>query len=65
MRSYNKYMSIELPQSPEPVAMLAERCYSHVKHRLGFELDYENETLSVLDHFVNDVLIFMLSLVEV
>jgi hypothetical protein len=26
-----------------------------VKYRLGFELDYENETLSVLDHFVRDV----------
>jgi hypothetical protein len=48
-------MSNDLGESPEPVAMLAERCYTHVKHRLGFELDYENETLGVLDYFIRDV----------
>lgn len=48
-------MAKDLAESPEPVAILAERCYAHVKHRLGFELDYESETLSVVDFFIKDI----------
>ncbi|MCP4605940.1 MAG: hypothetical protein GY847_36410 [Proteobacteria bacterium] len=43
-------------KAPEQVMALAERCTTHVKNRFGFELDFANETLSVLDHFVRDVL---------
>lgn len=36
---------------------LAMRCVTHVKSRLGIELDFQNETLSLLDHFISDVLL--------
>jgi hypothetical protein len=37
---------------PEEIRELAERCVLHVRNRLGFDLDYSVDTLSVLDHFV-------------
>jgi len=48
--------SRRLEEAPEEIRELAERCVVHVRHRLGFELDYSVETLSVLDHFVVAVL---------
>ncbi len=48
-------MSEENKESPDEVSKLAERCLAHVKHRLDVNLDYQNETLSVLDYFVQDV----------
>lgn len=42
--------------APEEIRELAGRCVAHVRHRLGFELDYSVDTLSVLDHFVAAVL---------
>ncbi|MCP4677098.1 MAG: hypothetical protein GY854_16600 [Deltaproteobacteria bacterium] len=49
-------MNEEHKESPEEVSVLAQRCLAHVKHRLDVELDYQNETLSVLDYFVQDVI---------
>jgi hypothetical protein len=37
---------------PEAVLELAEACRRFVKSALGVELDYEPETLSLLDHYV-------------
>jgi len=43
-------------EAPETIRELADRCVAHVRHRLGFALDYTAQTLSVLDHFVAAVL---------
>jgi len=43
-------------EAPETIRELADRCVAHVRHRLGFELDYTVDTVSVLDHFVASVL---------
>jgi hypothetical protein len=43
-------------EAPDEIRELAERCVAHVRYRLGFELDYTVDTLSVLDHFVSAVL---------
>jgi len=41
---------------PSPqIEALALRCQAHVKNRLGLELDFQNETLSLLDHFIVDL----------
>ena len=45
-----------IEDAPEEIRGLAERCVLHVRHRLGFELDYSVDTISVLDHFVSSVL---------
>jgi hypothetical protein len=45
-----------LEEAPEEILELSERCVAHVRYRLGFELDYSVDTLSVLDHFVVAVL---------
>lgn len=37
---------------PTAIADLAASCVSYVKHGVGFTLDYEPETLPVLDHYV-------------
>jgi hypothetical protein len=37
---------------PERVRDLAEACVRFVKQKLGVELDYEPETLSILDHYL-------------
>ncbi len=49
-------MSGETKSTPEEINALAMRCHTHVKNRLGVELDFANETLSVVDYFVRDVL---------
>ncbi len=49
-------MNEELKDTPEPVAILAERCFHHVKSRFELELDFKSETLSVLDYFIQDLL---------
>ena len=49
-------MKAELSSTPNDVAILAERCLVHVKNRIGLELDYQSETLSVIDFFVQDVM---------
>jgi hypothetical protein len=47
---------VRFEEAPEQIRELAERCVVHVRHRLGFELDYSVDTLSVLDYFVVAVL---------
>ncbi len=42
--------------APEQIIVLAKRCHAHVKNRIGVELDFENETLSVVDYFMQDVI---------
>ena len=42
--------------APEEVAALAMRCVTHVQNRTGVSLDFQSETLSVLDYFIQDVL---------
>jgi hypothetical protein len=41
---------------PEEIAALAGRCLTHVRNRTGVELDFQSETLSVLDFFIQDLL---------
>lgn len=41
-----------LAEAPAEVAELAEACRRFVKSAVGVELDFEPETLSVLDHYV-------------
>ena len=45
-----------LQKAPGEIRALAERCVAHVRQRLGFELDYSVDTISVLDHFIGAVL---------
>ncbi len=49
-------MNGEFEDAPESVAILANRFLTHVKHRLGMDLDYQQETLSVVDCFIDDVI---------
>jgi hypothetical protein len=44
--------TVALAPPPPAVHELAEGCRAFVKAALGVELDYEPETLSVLDHYV-------------
>jgi len=46
----------KIEEAPDEILELSERCVAHVRYRLGFELDYSVDTLSVLDHFVVSVL---------
>ncbi len=48
-------MKRALTTAPDAVRSLADRCVVHVKKRLKFELDYQYETLGVLDHFITAV----------
>jgi hypothetical protein len=48
-------MKIKFQKPPEPVETLANRCVAHVKNRLGFNLDFQYETLGVVDHFIKVV----------
>ncbi len=43
--------------TPDTIASLAERCKAHVQHRFGIDLDYTDSTLSLLDHFVREVVL--------
>ena len=43
-------------KTPDAIVELAERCVAHIKNRINFDLDYQNETLSVVDFFVREVL---------
>ena len=40
---------------PEEIQQLSQRCCTHVQNRLDFKLDYTIETLSVLDHHLEQV----------
>jgi hypothetical protein len=51
-----KVMNAELQHAPESVMVLAERCLTHIKNRLGMDIDFQQETLSVVDCFIDDVL---------
>ena len=42
--------------APESIMNLSGRCITHVKNRTGITLDYQSETLSVLDFFIREVL---------
>jgi hypothetical protein len=41
--------------TPEAVTLLAERCLTHVQNRLGMTLDYQVETLGVVDSFIDHI----------
>lgn len=49
-------MSNETKDTPQLVASLVTRCVVHVQNKLGIELDFKSETLSLLDYFIRDVL---------
>ena len=49
-------MNRMIPGSPERISHLAGRCITHVKNRTGITLDYQSETLSVVDFFIQQVL---------
>ncbi len=49
-------MSEKITDAPEEIAFLAGRCITHVKNRTGIELDFQSETLSVLDFFIKEIL---------
>jgi len=42
----------EVEAAPEPVRDLAEACVRFVEKALGLRLDYQAETLSLLDHYI-------------
>lgn len=42
--------------APDEIAALALRCVTHVQNRTGVVLDFQSETLSVLDYFIQDML---------
>lgn len=44
----------ELPPPPEQVAELAQACIGYVERATGMKLDYEPETLPILDHYVRE-----------
>ena len=46
---------VETP-APDEITALASRCVTHVFNRTGVSLDFQSETLSVLDFFIQDVL---------
>ena len=48
-------MQTDRQEAPHLISSYAERCVVHVKNRFGLELDYSSETMSVLDHFVAQV----------
>jgi hypothetical protein len=44
----------ELEPPPDDIAELAQACMRFVKDALGMELDYEPETLPILDHYLQE-----------
>ena len=50
-------MNADVKDAPQDVMDLAGRCLTHIKERFGIELDFQNETLSLLDYFVRDLLV--------
>jgi hypothetical protein len=48
-------MSAKSDSSLKRINTLSERFVTHVKHRFDLKLDYSENTLSVLDHFVRAV----------
>ena len=49
-------MNGEYEDTPESVSILANRCLAHIKYRLGMDIGYQQETLSVVDCFIDDVI---------
>lgn len=49
-------MSETKTPAPEEIAALAGRCMTHIRNRIGVELDFQSETLSVVDFFIKDML---------
>ena len=49
-------MNQQIKIVPDAVEALANRCVTHIKNRTGIALDYRNETLSLLDFFIQQVL---------
>ncbi len=47
----------ELNDVPEEIERLCERCIAHVKNRFDLELDFTIDTLSVLDHFIEQIIV--------
>jgi hypothetical protein len=45
-----------IENAPEEIVELSGRCVTHVQHRTGVALDFQSETLSVLDFFVRELL---------
>jgi hypothetical protein len=50
-------MNTDNLSTPEQILSSAERCVLHVKNRLGFELDYTADTITVLDHYAHNLLV--------
>ncbi len=50
-------MTVETEPTLEMVEALAERFITHVRQRFDMEIEYAEETLSVLDHFVRAVVV--------
>jgi hypothetical protein len=48
-------MNGNVKKPPETVDTLANRCVAHIKQRLGFTLDFQYETLGVVDHFIKSL----------
>ncbi len=44
----------ELSPPPDRIAELAEGCIAYLKKKYGVSLDFQSETLSVLDHYVRE-----------
>jgi hypothetical protein len=49
-------MNDNQPAPPESIQNLCGRCIIHVKNRTGITLDYQSETLSLLDFFIQELL---------
>lgn len=53
MVAKKKTPAFEMPTTH--IDALALRCQTHVHNRLGLDLDYQNETLGLLDYFIVEV----------
>lgn len=49
-------MSQHIKPVPKAVEALANRCITHIKNRTQITLDYQSETLSLLDFFIQQML---------
>ncbi len=49
-------MNQVIKSPPKVIETLSERCITHIKNRTGITLDFQSETLSLLDFFIHQVL---------
>jgi len=50
-------MEERFSEAPEAIRTLADRCVVHVAHRFDLEVDFSPETLGVVDHFIETVVV--------